>query len=321
MTFTLTKCIPYIDSQFALPLPAGAGWGQSHYRRSYSTANVMCTHTGAPGATVTVAVTRYPRSGEGGEYRDTNQFLKATARIPANLQWEAVKTPHGAARAVRYTDGTQDHYYALLETPAALLELDIAQSPGTAAPPFIEMIVAAQVLPAAYPPAPIWETLTLPHFRVEVPRDWPRKDEHNRPLAAAFVEGALGLSVSREEERYATRQMSRPQYRIEELARGKNLKSYLVGLKTERHRSSIDGATYRFLGEDGLRTRHARGTRLRYQGYSPRGMRGPFEWYHELMLIEVGPTPLLITAYCDWTERYHYAPIFAHVTKSLAAVG
>ena len=202
MTFTLTKCIPYIDSQFALPLPAGAGWGQSHYRRSYSTANVMCTHTGA---TVTVAVTRYPRSGEGGEYRDTNQFLKATARIPANLQWEAVKTPHGAARAVRYTDGTQDHYYALLETPAALLELDIAQSPGTAAPPFIEMIVAAQVLPAAYPPAPIWETLTLPHFRVEVPRDWPRKDEHNRPLAAAFVEGALGLSVSREEERYATR--------------------------------------------------------------------------------------------------------------------
>ncbi len=156
---------------------------------------------------------------------------------------------------MQYTDGARDRYYALLDAPAALLELDITQAIGVAAPPFATMIAAARVLPAAYPPPPTWETLTLPHFRVEVPHEWPRKDEHNRPLAAAFVGDALGLSISREEERYTTRQMSRPQYRIEELAPGKNLKTYLVGLKTERHRSSIDGATYRFLGEDGLRTR------------------------------------------------------------------
>ncbi len=315
VAFTLAECAPYEHERFTLPLPTGEGWVSSHYRRSYSAGNAVRTQGGA-----TVTATMYPKTGEGGEYRDAAHFLKATERVPPALHWEPVPAPlHGAARCVQYTDGVRDRYYALLDAPGALLELDITQAMGVAAPPFAAMIAAARVLPAAYPPPPIWETLILSHFRVEVPREWPRKDEHNRPLAADFVADAHGLSINREEERYTTRQMSRPQYRIEELAPGKNLKTYLVGLKTERHRSSIDGATYRFLGEDGLRTRHARGNRLRYQGYSPRGMRGPFEWYHELLLMEAGPAPLLITAYCDWVERHYYAPIFARVTKSLAA--
>ncbi len=317
MTFSLTDCEPYDAARFVLPLPAGEGWAHRHFRRSYSAANVICAGGGTE-----ITATLYPREREGGNYRDAAQFLKATGRIPAGLRWETAKLPD-PTRTVRYTDGACDRYYALRETTAALVELDIAQPPGSPAPPFAEMIAAATVAPTPRPAPPAWESFALPRFRMELPTGWPRQDEHNRPLLAESPNGecvaqAAGVAVSRDEPLYASRQMSRPRYRIEELAPGKNLKSYLVGLKTERHRSSIDGATYATLGEDGVRTRGARGTRLRYQGYSPRGGRGPLEWYHELLLLEVGAASLLITAYCDWIERHHYAPVFAHITQSLA---
>lgn len=315
MTFTLADCALHDATRFALPLPTGKGWAYAHFRRSYSAANVVCT----AGETA-ITATLYPRDSAGGVYKNVGQFLKATGRIPADLHWEATKLPH-PLRTVQYTDGKCDRYYALREMSAALLELDITQPPGAPAPPFVAMIAAAQVAPPPRLAPPVWETLALPHVRVALPQGWPRRDEFNRPLQAAHVEGAAGISVSRDDPLYATRQMSRPQYRIEELAPGKNLKSYLVGLKTERYKSSIDGATYAALGEDGIRTRGARGTRLRYQGYSPRGGRGPLEWYHELLLIEVGAAALLITAYCDWIERHHYVPVFAHITASLAPAG
>lgn len=312
MTFSLDDCAPYDALRFALPLPAGEGWAHRHFRRSYSAANVVCERGGTA---ITAAL--YPREREGGQYRDAGQFLKATERIPADVRWDGASRPD-AARTVRYTDGTCDRYYALRETPAALLELDITQPPGSPAPPFAAMIAAATVAPAPRLAPPAWETFALPRFRVALPAEWPRHDEHNRPLIGDCVAQATGVAVSRDDPLYASRQMSRPRYRIEELAPGKNLKQYLVGLKTERHRSSIDGATYAPLGEDGVRTRGARGTRLRYQGYSPRGGRGPLEWYHELLLLEVGAASLLITAYCDWIERRDYAPVFAHITQSLA---
>lgn len=312
MTFSLSDCDLYDALRFALPLPAGEGWTRSHFRRSYSAANVVCT-----GGDTAITATLYPREREGGNYRDAAQFLKATGRIPPDVRWETAKLPD-PLRTVQYTDGRCDRYYALRETPGALVELDITQPPGAPAPPFVPVIAAATVAPPPRPAPPVWEPLALAHVRVELPADWPRHDEHNRPLVGEYVAQAMGVAVSRDAPLYATRQMSRPRYRIEELAPGRNMKSYLVGLKTERHRSSIDGATYAALGEDSIRTRGARGTRLRYQGYSPRGGRGPLEWYHEIVLLEVGAASLLITAYCDWIERHHYAPVFAHITQSLA---
>ncbi len=297
--------------RFALLLPSGGGWTTAALRRSYSSG-----FTGRTAGATAITVTLYPRTVAGGEYRDASQFLRATQRIPADIRWDAAPKS-STTRTTRYTDGTTDRYYALIETPAALLEIDYTAPIGDAAPPLAEIAASARVFAPPPLPPPIWETITLSGYRVEIPADWTRKDEHNRPITATHLTDATGVTVSRDAPLYATRQMSRPHYRIEQLAPGKNLRTYLVGLKTERHRSSIDGATYEFLGEDRIRARQTHGSRLRYQGYSPRGMRGPLEWYHELLLLEAGNAALLITAYCDWVERHHYVPFFAHITRSL----
>lgn len=298
--------------RFEITLPSGAPWADTATRRAYSSA-----HMGRAACGEQITATLYPRTTDGGEYRDAAHFLRATGRIPADIVWHAGNAAPSIRQTI-YTDGTTDRYYALLEAPAALLELDCLVPRGADPPPLAAMIASARITLPPREAAPAWETLALPAFRVEIPADWPRKDEHNRALDAAYVSDARGISVRRDDPPYSARQRSRPQYRIEQLASGKNLASYLVGLKTERRRTSIDGTLYEFSGEDRIRTRHVRGSRLRYQGYSPRGVRGSLEWYHELLLLEVGDATLLITAYCDWIERHRFAPVFARITKSLA---
>ena len=302
----------YANDRFALLLPAGDGWRTAHLRRTYSCRNIVRTND-----ETTVTVTLYPRVRAGGMYKDGNDFLRHTERLPPDITVER-RRGHRPIAITRYTNRSFDRYYALIEDRAMLLEVDCTTHCGAVAPPIEEIVASTHFHEPEAAPSARWETVALPGFTVIVPAGWEQKDEYNRRFDLPFVTDARGIAVARADPVYATRQMSPPQYRVQALAPGRNLRSYLVGLKTERHKSSIDGATYQLLGEDRVRSKQVSGTRLRYQGYSPGGIRGPMEWYHELLLLEIGPLPFLLTAYCDWIERHIYAPMFAHMTHSLS---
>lgn len=301
----------YSNDSFSLLLPAGGGWRSAHKRRTYSARNVVRSrdHT-------TLSVVLYPREKIGGMYKDGATFLARTQRLPTDIR---VGTCTGASPAwlTRYTNGTIDRYYALIESTETLLEIDCTCDPNAPGVPLEEIAASAQVLTPPTMGDPKWCTLHLPDVTIEVPDDWQQRDEYNRPFDAPYVTDARGIAITRVDSAYTSRQLSPPQYRVQPLEPGKNLRTYLVGLKAERRRSSIDGATYQLQGEDRVRTKGARGTRLRYQGYSPSGVRGSMEWYHELLLLEVGAATLLITAYCDWIERHQFRRIFARITESL----
>ena len=304
--------VRYENDYCTLLLPDGAGWKTAHLRRTYSARNVVRSRGG-----LAISAVTYPRSKAGGEYKDGAEFLARTQRLPGDIVIDHRKRPQPLWQT-RYTDRRRDRYYALIEGPAALLEIDCVGPCGRPPPPIEAITASARFIDPPVHAAPAWQTVALSEIAIDVPTDWVRKDEYNRPLTVAGEAHAHGLSVAQTSAVYTTRQMSPPQYRVQPLETGRNLRAYLVGLKTERHKSSIDGAMYQFLGEDTIRGKHVGGTRLRYQGYSPQGIRGPLEWYHELLLVEMRDAPLLISAYCDWIERGIFRPLFARMTTSLA---
>lgn len=303
----------YQSDTFALLLPTGDRWNEAHLRRTYSSRNIVRTAND-----ITISAVQYPRMKAGGTYKDAAMFLSATERLPTDISVERRMVGTYPMHRTQYTNRTIDRYYALLEDPSSLLEIDLTGPCGFDPPPLDTIVASVVILPLPTFVPPTLERLTLPKLALDVPREWDRRDEYNRPLNMPHVAPATGVSLSLASPIYRTRQMSPPQYRLQELEPGKRLDMYLVGLKTDRRRSSIDGAMYQFLGEQRLRHRHCRGTRLTYSGYSPSGIRGPMEWYHELLLLEVGDVTLLVTAYCDWIERERYQPIFARMTASLA---
>ncbi len=301
----------YANDSFSLLLPTDGDWRSAHKRRTYSARNIVRSrdHT-------TLSVVLYPREKIGGMYKDGETFLAQTQRLPTDIQ---VDTRTGASPVwiTQYTNGEVDRYFALIEGAEALLEIDCTCDPHAPGPPLEEIAASAQMTTPSTMNEPRWCTLHLPDVTIEVPDDWQQRDEYNRPFDTPYITDARGVAIVRVDSAYTLRQLSPPQYRVQPLEPGKNLRTYLIGLKGERRRSSMDGATYQLQGEDRVRTKGVRGTRLRYQGYSPSGVRGSMEWYHELLLLEVGAATLLVTVYCDWIERHRYRRIFARITESL----